>query len=94
MSKYRKRPVVIEAVEFKGFNKENGSVMFDITPTWLTDEFGQNIVFFDEEDTLTIKTLEGDHTARIGDYIIRGVHGELYPCKPEIFHKTYEKVSE
>ena len=41
---------------------------------------------------LVIKTLEGEHLANIGDYIIRGVHGEFYPCKPDIFRETYEKV--
>ena len=41
---------------------------------------------------LVIKTLEGEHLANIGDYIIRGVHGEFYPCKPDIFRETYEEV--
>ena len=41
----------------------------------------------------TIKTLEGDHLSFNGDYIIQGVKGELYPCKPDIFHMTYEEVS-
>ena len=43
---------------------------------------------------LTIETLEGDHQARVGDWIIRGVAGEYYPCKPDIFEKTYELVRE
>lgn len=43
---------------------------------------------------LKIITLEGTMTANIGDYIIKGVSGEFYPCKPDIFHKTYEKVEE
>lgn len=41
---------------------------------------------------LVIKTLEGEHIASIGDYIIKGVHGEFYPCKPDIFEETYEEV--
>jgi len=41
-----------------------------------------------------IQTLEGEHTASVGDYVIEGVNKELYPCKPEIFHKTYEEVTE
>jgi hypothetical protein len=43
-------------------------------------------------DRLVIKTLEGEMTASVGDYIIRGVNGEFYPCKPDIFSKTYEEV--
>ena len=46
----------------------------------------------DNEDALLIHTLEGDHRADIGDWIIRGVKGEFYPCKPEIFALTYEAV--
>ena len=44
------------------------------------------------EETMTIKTLEGDMTANVGDYIIKGVKGEFYPCKPDIFEQTYEPV--
>ena len=46
------------------------------------------------ETTLVIHTLEGDMEASIGDYIIKGVNGEFYPCKPDIFAKTYEEVTE
>ena len=46
-----------------------------------------------KEEGLTIHTLEGDMIASIGDYIIKGVNGEFYPCKPDIFEKTYEKVN-
>lgn len=63
MAKYRKKPVVVEAVEHTG-------------------------------DPLPIETLEGTMTAMPGDYIITGVQGEKYPCKPDIFHATYEKVSD
>ena len=45
-------------------------------------------------DAFIIQTLEGDHLARKGDWIIRGVHGEFYPCKPDIFAKTYEPAEE
>ena len=75
---YRKKPVVIEAVQWTGFNKE-AILMFC------------SAAFFDGDD-LKIHTLEGDHLALIGDYIIKGVHGEFYPCKEDIFHKTYEVV--
>jgi len=92
MGFYKKKPVVIQAVQFNGFNDKSGQVVFDERPDWLSDQIGKDIIFFDEKDTLTIKTLEGDMKAIVGDYIIRGVEGELYPCKPEIFKKTYEHV--
>lgn len=47
---------------------------------------------YQTDKEMIIHTLEGDHKANIGDYIITGVHGEQYPCKPDIFAKTYEKV--
>jgi len=88
MGFYKKKPVVIQAAQFQGFGID-GQVVFDDKPQWLVDQFGGDILFFNKVDTLTIKTLEGEHIASIGDYIIRGVEGELYPCKPEIFKKTY-----
>ena len=91
MGFYKKKPVVIQAAQFQGFGID-GQVVFDDKPQWLVDQFGGDILFFNKVDTLTIKTLEGEHIASIGDYIIRGVEGELYPCKPEIFKKTYEHV--
>ena len=83
---YRKKPVVIEAVqlaedsldelaEFCGFN------IRDVE----NPLYGSGIV---------IETLEGNMLARKGDWIIKGVNGEFYPCKPDIFEKTYEKVAE
>lgn len=94
MAKYRKKPVVIEAVQFLGFNGENGQVALSERPDWLTSEFGRSVLFFDKPNTLTVKTLEGNHVAGIGDFIIKGVEGELYPCKPRIFEATYEPVTE
>ena len=84
MEKYRKKPVVVEVVKWTGNNKEE------------IEEFIPNtlIVKMDTEDKLGIGTLEGVMTASKGDYIIKGVHGEYYPCKPDIFEKTYEKVNE
>ena len=90
--KFRKKPVVVEAVQFKGFNGENGHSEFSEKPDWLVNEFGKKILFFQKTNALVIKTLEGDHIASIGDYIIKGIAGELYPCKPDIFEMTYEKA--
>lgn len=100
--RYRKKPVEIEAVQYDGWEWVDGLQMpmfegsFDLIPEWLMDAQGKNesepgAVFLDE-DTLTIVTLEGNHRADPGDYIIQGVKGELYPCKPEIFAATYEPV--
>jgi len=90
--KYRKKPVVIEAVQFLGFSDDTGQVMFSERPDWLTRAFGKTILFFGLRDTLAIVTLDGDRIASTGDYIIQGVKGELYPCKPDIFDLTYEPV--
>lgn len=80
--KYRKKPVVIEAVKYDGNNP------YDV------EALGGNsrTIILEPDDTLTIETLEGDMKANIGDYIIKGVKGELYPCKPDIFEQTYEAV--
>jgi len=88
--KFRKKPVEIEAVHFLGFNT-SGVILSD-RPEWLVNEFGKTILFFGQKDTLTIKTLEGDMLADKGDWIIKGVKGEFYPCKPDIFAMTYEQV--
>ncbi len=69
-------------------------------PDWARDAFQNGTMYFDslkcEEPPveLFIDTLEGKHHVSVGDFIIRGVHGELYPCKPDIFAKTYELVEE
>lgn len=88
MSKYRKKPVVIEAVKWRG---DNWPEVFD----FLHDEKGniQSYARRPSED-LKIKTLEGTMVAEIGDWIIKGVKGEFYPCKPDIFEQTYEKVED
>ena len=79
--KYRKKPVVIEAIQWTGKNLPE------------IDNFIGKIVD-NKETTLVIHTLEGDMEASIGDYIIKGINGEFYPCKPDIFDKTYEEVTE
>lgn len=64
-------------------------------PDWFWDVFAFRPELMDAEKlTLTIPTLEGDMVAQDGDWIIRGVKGELYPCKPDIFEATYELVDE
>jgi hypothetical protein len=77
---YRKKPVVIQAVQWKGDNQ--------------TDmlKFCERCFIKGEKNNLIVVTLEGDMTASVGDYIIRGIQGEFYPCKPDIFELTYETV--
>ena len=79
--KYRKKPVVIEAIQWIGNNLSE-----------IDNFIGRTVD--NKETTLVIHTLEGDMEASIGDYIIKGVNGEFYPCKPDIFDKTYEEVTE
>jgi hypothetical protein len=83
---YRKKPVVIKAVKYDG--------NFRCLDIFAISEVSHFIVSKDEEGKQCIKipTLEGEMTALIGDYIIRGVKGEYYPCKPDIFEMTYESV--
>lgn len=94
MAKFRKKPVVIEAVLWDG---ENCREMYDFL-TGNVDGFmessGENF-YIDHEKVkggLIIKTLEGEHIASIGDYIIKGVNGEYYPCKTDIFEKRMSQL--
>jgi hypothetical protein len=80
--KFRKKPVVVEATEWDGTNESWQHIMNMGLTNWKPGEMGTQ--------TFYIETLEGDHLARKGDWIIKGVHGEFYPCKPDIFVKTYE----
>jgi hypothetical protein len=90
MSKWRKKPVVIDAVQFDGTPAGANEVFdeFDIPGGKFVPDVGL------QTGTLLIPTLEGDHTASAGDWIIRGVKGEFYPCKPNIFDQTYELVED
>lgn len=74
----RKKPVVVEALRFTGRNP-------DAVREWCPDA-----TFW--RDILSIETPEGDMVANAGDYIIKGVNGEFYPCKPDIFEKTYDVI--
>lgn len=85
--KFRKKPVVIEAFQYKK------DVSFIDIPKWLTEAIiGGEVKLTNEESY--VDTLEGRMTVSEDDYIIKGVEGELYPCKPNIFEATYEKVEE
>jgi len=80
--KFRKKPIVIEALNWNGDNHHsiNRFVGMDLNKNFRNE--------------LLIQTPEGEHRARVGDWIIKGIKGEFYPCKPDIFESTYEEVYE
>lgn len=93
MPKYRKKPVEIEAVQWKGNNQEEVFAFLgyhgDVTIAISTPTF-----FYNPSNGLWLLTLEGQLRASKNDYIIKGVKGEFYACKPDIFLMTYDKVDE
>lgn len=88
MHAFRKKPVVIEAIEYTGA----GNFANPRLPHWMWAALESRMAF-NRGGELVIKTLEGEMTAAPGDWIIRGIKGELYPCKPDIFASTYERAS-
>ena len=90
MAKFRKLPVVIDAVHVSTLLEET-SWRATTWPTWAVEAFDSGTLQIGNHSVL-IKTLEGDMVANVGDWVIRGVKGELYPCKPDIFIATYEPV--
>jgi hypothetical protein len=78
-SRFRKKPVVVEAVLYSGTDESIATI----------SAFAGRVLRVNQ-GRLTIETLEGDMTASVGDWIIKGVKGEFYPCKPDIFETTYE----
>jgi hypothetical protein len=97
MPQFRKKPVVIEARRVPKY--EGGLISAYLDETIALSEWchGTSHMMHDEDDHdhpnhILIPTLEGDHMALPGDWIIKGVKGEFYPCKPDIFEQTYEEV--
>lgn len=91
MTQFRKKPVVIEALQFSGTQYSAAEI-----EKW--SEGRVKLLVYADDVTLnsrkmTIETLEGTMTANEGDWVIRGVKGEYYPCKPDIFAATYEPVA-
>ena len=84
MPKFRKKPVVIDAEQWNGDMESWEKILKMGLTKWKPGEIGSK--------TFSIETLEGDHLARCGDYIIKGTQGEFYPCKPGIFEQTYDAV--
>lgn len=83
--KYRKKPVVINAIQFHGT-----WTCKTVIENFMNRELVCNMNGTNRPEELIIPTLEGEHIAKKGDYIIMGVKGEFYPCKPDIFEMTYE----
>lgn len=94
MKRYTKKPVTIEAVQWTG---ENLQELKDFVGSRLDYNIQYDAREASEEPAVMdvrIKTLEGVHHASVGDYIIKGVRGEFYPCKPDIFQDTYIEAEE
>jgi hypothetical protein len=94
MAKFRKKPVIIDAIENDGTWKPIIDWLDELAEGEVRIPFGNVPSITRHQDgTINITTLEGTMIANIGDYIICGVQGEFYPCKPEIFAETYEEVT-
>lgn len=98
--RYRKRPLEIDAIRFTG-GEENAKEIIDwagdnnveyveTQEPWVADDGRSGTNGWPEH--LRIHTLEGTMNAEVGDYVIKGIKGEFYPCKPDIFHNSYEEV--
>ena len=83
-NRYKTKSVEIEALEWNGDNFKEVREF--------TDNKVKMELLFSCKEVLVVQTLEGDMIATIGDFIIKGLRGEFYPCKPDVFHKKYEKV--
>lgn len=89
MAKYRKKPVVVEAVQYNG----KGMMAGHGVPDWMWPALqDKTLEPTNGTDPFILHTLEGDRVVAPNDWIIKGVKGKLYPCKPDIFKQTYEAV--
>jgi len=91
---YRKKPVVIQAIQWLGEDHRSMFEFLTKRDDGIIMAEGENF-YIDHSKVdggLVIKTLEGEHLASIGDFIIKGIKGEFYPCKPDIFEATYDPV--
>jgi len=84
--KYRKKPVIIEAIKWDGNETTYDQIVKELDP----EKIYLDVLYRDGK--IHINTLEGEVVGDMGDFIIKGVKGELYPCKPDIFEMTYEKL--
>jgi len=94
LAKFRKRPVEVNAIQWTGKNLDEITEFLEEKAIKNSVSSGYNF-YLDYQKVdggLVIKTLEGEHIASIGDWIIKGVNGEYYPCKPDVFRDTYEAI--
>jgi len=91
MAKYRKLPVTIEAEKVSdllyGFKHD-----FKLLPEWVKEAYDSTAINTITDDYFLVKTIEGNMIATCNDYLIKGIEGELYPCRTDIFEKTYERT--
>lgn len=94
--KYRKKPIIVEAFQYDGDLKGTNGEYY--IPQWAVTAYEDGSLFYKEYLDLVCllfcKTLEGNMLVSVGDYVIRGIKGELYPCKSDIFEMTYDLVEE
>lgn len=93
--KFRKKPVVIEAYQWRTYDHDIMAEALqtpDVWPEWLWTARQKRKIGLAAGTAVAIETLEGAHKVSVGDWIIQGVKGELYPCKPDIFAHTYESA--
>jgi len=96
--RFRKRPIEIEAIQWDG--TADGAVPIidwilsgEATASFVCSDPDRCVAYDgDTQHTIVIRTLEGDMAASLGDYVIKGIRGEFYPCKADIFEATYERV--
>jgi len=98
--RYKKKPIVVEAVQFIDCVSDKIQDHFDEYPDWLNEAFKEHtirLIFADTKhltiESFAIATKEGDMNLTKGNWLIQGVKGELYPCNDEIFRMTYEEVN-
>lgn len=85
VKKYKTKPCEIEAIKWTGDN-------FEEIAKFTNCKAYMELMYSSMKEELIIKTLEGDMMATVGDYIIKGLKGEFYPCKSDVFHKKYEEI--
>ena len=86
MPRFRKKPIMIDAIQYDG---SNGSSLY----SWSSGRVIQSPVL-EGQPCVQVQTMEGMMTGAVGDWIIRGIMGEFYPCKPDIFAATYDPVED
>ena len=95
MAKYTKKPVTIDAVQFLGFMKVDDTrtdTLFSAYPEWLMKALRGGLIQYIDPNVLAVNTLEGRMIISKDDFVVMGIKGEIYPCKPDIFLEIYQEV--